>query len=91
MRIKEGFVLRSIADNYMIVAEGIEQIDFNKVVSLNETAAELWKAVQGQVFSKDDLCKLLLNMFPGAVDEATAAADASALADKWVEAGLVEE
>lgn len=46
MRIKEGFVLRSIGDTYMVVGEGLAQIDFNKIISLNSTAAYLWNAVQ---------------------------------------------
>ncbi len=89
MKIKDGFVLRSIGDNHMVVGEGLALIDFNKIISLNSTAAYLWKAVQGKEFSVDTLKTLLLDEYD--VDEATAAADASALARKWAEAGLTEE
>ncbi len=88
MKIKEGFVLRSIGDNYMVVGEGLAQIDFNKIISLNSTAAYLWKAVQGKEFTVQDLKDLLLEEYD--VDEATALKDASALAEKWAEAGLTE-
>ena len=88
MKIKEGFVLRSIGDNYMVVGEGLAQIDFNKIISLNSTAAYLWKAVQGKEFTVQDLKDLLLEEYD--VDEATALRDASALAEKWAEAGLTE-
>ena len=88
MKIKEGFVLRSIGDNYMVVGEGLAQIDFNKIISLNSTAAYLWKAVQGKEFTVLDLKDLLLEEYD--VDEATALKDASALAEKWAEAGLTE-
>jgi hypothetical protein len=88
MKIKEGFVLRSIGDNYMVVGEGLAQIDFNKIISLNSTAAYLWKAVQGKEFTVQDLKDLLLGEYD--VDETTALKDASALAEKWAEAGLTE-
>ena len=88
MKIKEGFVLRSIGDNYMVVGEGLAQIDFNKIISLNSTAACLWKAVQGKEFTVVELKDLLLKEYE--VDEATALKDASALAEKWAEAGLTE-
>ncbi len=88
MKIKEGFVLRSIGDNYMVVGEGLARIDFNKIISLNSTAAFLWKAVQDKEFDAGTLKDLLLGEYE--VDEATALRDAEALLEKWVEAGLVE-
>ena len=89
MKIKEGFVLRSIGDTYRVVVEGLAQIDFSKIVSLNSTAAYLWKALQGKEFSTDDVRDLLLAQYD--VDEKTASADAAALVDKWDEAGLLEK
>ena len=82
-------MLRSIGDTYMVVGEGLAQIDFNKIVSLNATAAYLWKALQGKEFSTDDVRDLLLAQYD--VDEKTASADAAALVDKWDEAGLLEK
>ena len=42
MRIKKGFELRDVCGEHIIVAYGIENIDFNKVISLNESATYLW-------------------------------------------------
>ena len=88
MKIKDGFVLRNIGDNYMVVGEGLAQIDFNKIISLNDTAAFLWKAVQGKDFDVETLRDLLLGEYD--VDETTALKDATALVEKWVAVGLVE-
>lgn len=88
MKIKDGFVLRNIGDNYMVVGEGLARIDFNKIISLNSTAVFLWKAVQGRDFDAETLRDLLLGEYD--VDEATALRDATALLEKWVAAGLVE-
>ena len=88
MKIKDGFVLRNIGDNYMVVGEGLAQIDFNKIISLNDTAAFLWKAVQRKDFDVETLRDLLLGEYD--VDEATALKDATTLVEKWVAVGLVE-
>lgn len=89
MKIKEGFVLRTMLGEHIVTGEGAAQVNFNKMVSLNETAAWLWEAVQGKDFTVEDLTKLLLDEYE--VDEATAAKDADALAKKWVEIGIVAE
>ena len=39
MKIKKGFELRDICGEKVIIASGIENIDFNKMISLNESAA----------------------------------------------------
>ena len=36
MKIKEGFILRSICGEYIVVGEGLAQVNFNKMLSLNE-------------------------------------------------------
>ena len=43
MKQKEGFVLRTVCGEHVIVGEGLKTIDFGKLISLNETAAWLWK------------------------------------------------
>ena len=89
MRIIEGFVLRPLVGEYIVIAEGIAQINFNKMVSLNPTAAYLWESVEGKDFTVEDLTKLLTDKYE--VSEEQAAADAAALAAKWIEAGIVSE
>lgn len=89
MRIKEGFKLRSLLGEHIVTGEGPSQVNFNKMVSLNATAAYLWEAVEGKDFSVEDLKKLLLDEYE--VDEQTASEDAAAIAAKWAEIGLTEE
>ncbi|MGI6313485.1 MAG: PqqD family protein [Candidatus Cryptobacteroides sp.] len=89
MRIIEGFVLRPLGDEFIITGEGPAQVNFNKMISLNSTAAYLWRSVEGREFSADDLTALLLEEYD--VDEATASKDALAIVNKWIEIGLVEE
>jgi predicted transcriptional regulator len=89
MRIKEGFTLRSIVGQYVVIGEGIEQVDFNKMITMNDSAAYLWQGVEGKDFTVEDLTKLLTDKYD--VAEEKAASDAAKIAAKWIEAGLVEE
>ncbi len=45
MKTKKGFILRSLGKEFILVAEGLEAADANSMVSMNESAAFLWKAV----------------------------------------------
>ena len=43
MKLKKGFVLREVCGENVIVGEGVETVDFGKLINLNPTAALLWK------------------------------------------------
>lgn len=88
MKTKKGFVLRNVCGENIIVAEGKENIDFTKIISMNETAAYLWKNVEGKEFDSDTLMSLLINEYE--VDDATANNDAKNIAKQWIEAGIAE-
>lgn len=88
MKTKKGFNLRNICGENIIVAEGIENIDFSRIISMNDSAAYLWKKIQGQDFSSETLTQLLLEEYD--VDEQTARNDADTLISKWLEAGIIE-
>ena len=89
MKIIDGFVLRPLGEEFVVIGEGISQINFNKMISLNSTAAFLWENVEGKDFTVEDLTKLLTDNYE--VEEERAAADAAAIAAKWIEAGIVSE
>ena len=88
MKIRKGFVLREMCGEHIVSAEGIDNFDFNKVISLNDSAAWLWEAVSGKDFDADTLTGLLLEKYD--VERRTAAADARKLLAAWQEAGLLE-
>jgi len=46
MKIKEGFILRKIANSDMVVPIGNNIADFNGIISLNGSAVFLWKHLQ---------------------------------------------
>ena len=88
MKTKKGFRLRNICGENVIVAEGIENIDFSRIISMNESAAYLWNNVQGKDFDADTLVELILQEYD--TDEQTARRDIGQLLQKWQEAGIID-
>lgn len=71
MKLKEGFVLREVAGETVVVPVGAE-LNFHGMITLNETAKLLWRALERET-DTDELTKLVLGEFD--VDEATAKCD----------------
>lgn len=88
MKIKEGFELMVVCGESVVVAHGMKNIDFSKVISLNESAAYLWNKVKGHDFEADELARLLTEEYE--VDYDTALRDAQKMMTEWKDAGLVE-
>ena len=89
MRIKKGFELRQVCGENIIVAYGKANIDFNKVISLNESATYLWKNIFDKEFTAETMAALLQQEYE--VDAETASKDAQALLEEWTKVGLTEE
>ena len=88
MKIKKGFVLRELCGEYMVAGEGLEQINFNKLVRLNASAAYLWQQVADQEFTTDTLVQLLVERYD--IPASRAEADVPALCRVWKQEGLIE-
>ncbi len=89
MRLRKGFTMRKIGTDHVIVPEGVETINFNKLMSLNGSASYLWESLQGKEFQEEDMAKLLTDRYEVAED--TAMIDAKKLADHWKQTGLIDE
>ena len=89
MKTVPGFTLRPLGKEFIITAESIKQINFNKMISLNESAAFLWREVDGKDFTPEDLADLLVGRYE--IDRETALRDSEAIAAKWKEAGIVTD
>ena len=89
MKLKNGFVLREVCGEKVIVGEGVETINFGKLISLNETAALLWKkALELGDFTVEQLADALTEEY--VVSREQALSDVKTLTANWKEAGLVE-
>lgn len=87
MKVKDGFVLRNVVDEYIVMPTGDNIAKFDGAVVLNEVSAFVFEQMKNPV-SREDLLEAVLNEFE--VDEATAKADLDALIEKLTEMGLIE-
>ena len=87
MKTKKGFTLRTLGQEYILVAEGLEAIDFSRMISMNESAAFLWKAVEDKDFDVDTLINLLVEEY--GITPEVAEKDATSLLQTWKQADII--
>lgn len=86
MKIKDGFIVRSVAGSNIVVPTGSARVDFNGIMTLNESGMFLWSILEKGA-EKNDLLKAMLSEYD--IDEATASADIDRFLSKLEEAGIV--
>ena len=88
MRLVEGFRLRDVMGQATVIGEGAGQVNFNKLITLNESAAFLWRSVEGKDFDVESVAGLLVEEY--GINEERARKDAEVLLAQWKETGLAE-
>lgn len=88
MKTIEGFKLRKLGNEYILVGESMELINFNKMITLNETAAFLWEKASEGEFDAPKLCKALCAEYEVSPDQALT--DVTATINSWLEAGVIK-
>lgn len=78
----------TICDQNIIISHGKQNINFSKVITLNESASVVWNAMVGKTFTIEDATKALLDEYE--VEEDVARKDAEKLVNDWIEAEIVE-
>lgn len=69
MKIKGQFVLREIAGDTILVPVGQTALDMNSMITLDPTAALIWKALE-QGRGREEILEEILNRFDVAQEEA---------------------
>lgn len=87
MKIKEGFMLRNVAGNYVVVAVGEASKNFSGVITLNGSGAFLWEQLTKDV-TEEQLLQALLNEYE--VSEEVAKKDVQLFVSKLKEANIIE-
>lgn len=87
MKIKEDFILRKIADSYVVVPVNKLTLDFNGIINLNETGAFLFEILQKGA-DKEELIQKLIEEYD--VSEKKAAADIDIFIEKVKAADVLE-
>ncbi len=87
MKIKEGFVVREVSNSHIVVPIGDKTVDFNGIMTLNETGRFLWDILVNGA-EKEDLVAALLNEYN--VDKTTAEKDIDLFLNKLKENEIAE-
>lgn len=88
MKVKENLSLRKIADEYIMITDMGDHLDYTKAVSLNETAVYLIEASAGQDFDIETWVALLLERYE--VEPEVARADVERLVESLLQNGIIE-
>ena len=86
MKIREGFMLRQVGSQAVVVAIGDASRDFNGIIKLNPVGKFSWEALSEDRTEAEVTAKVLEAY---EIDEKTAAADVSAFIAKLREADLL--
>lgn len=87
MKIKEEYILKEVAGNFIVVAVGNAALDFNGVITLNETGAFLWNKMNRDI-TEEELAEALMNEYE--IDKDSADKDISRFINKLKEADILE-
>lgn len=75
MKVKPGFVLREVADTFVVMPVGDAVVKFNGMLALNETGVVLWRKLE-QGATVSELAQALTNLY--GITEQKALADVTA-------------
>lgn len=88
MKIKDGFLLRRFADDYVVVAVGDGAEEFNKLITLNAVGKFIYDLLlEGN--TRDGVVDAVLEKYE--IDRATAERDADVFISGLRNAGLLDE
>ncbi len=87
MKIKKDFILRKVADSYVVVPVGKLTLDFNGIINLNETGAFLFELLQKGA-EREELIEKMLEEYE--VSPEKAASDIDIFIQKVKEADVLE-
>lgn len=59
MKVKSDYVLREVADQFIVVPTGASSVDFNGIITLNKSGAELFKLLEVER-TQNELIQFLL-------------------------------
>lgn len=88
MKIKDGFVLREVAGQAVVIAVGEASKTFHGMINLNGTGKRIWEGVE-QGKSEEEIAKSLQEDYE--VDYEKALHDTKNMIVKMRDAGVIED
>jgi hypothetical protein len=87
MKVKSDYVLREVANQYIVVPTGASSVDFNGIITLNKSGSELFKLLENEITQEDLINHLLENYH---VSEGKAFMDVEAFIQKLERNNILE-
>lgn len=87
MKIKEGFMLRNVADNYIVVPVGKASLEFKGLINLNGVGAFIWQCLENDTTINEVVNKVVSEY---GIDEERATTDVTNFINKLTEAKLLD-
>ena len=69
MRIKKDFILRQVADTHVVLPIGSATVNFNGMITLNESGVMLWRKLE-EGATREKLAELLTAEYSVSLEEA---------------------
>ena len=69
MKVKENFELRKVAGSYVVLSVADAAVDFNGMLTLNESGVILWKRLM-EGCTREDLAKALTDEYEVTFEQA---------------------
>jgi len=88
VKVRDGFIVKKVVDDYVVVPVGDNFVDFSSIINLNETGAFLWKCLENDV-TEDELANMLAKEYEADISEVKD--DTSAFVESLKNAGLIED
>lgn len=87
MRIKDGFVLREVAGQAVVIAVGEASKEFHGMINLNNTGKVIWQEIENGL-SEDEIVDKLMEKYDADVE--TVKCDVKSMIQKMQAAGVLE-
>lgn len=87
MKIKNGFMLREIAGQWVVVPIGTRVVEFNGIMTLSESGALLWKMLQKNT-TEEEMANAILSEYD--ISKEIASADIKEFIQMVTEKNLLE-
>ena len=88
MKIKDGYILKSVAGSNVVIAIGDERKELNGIITFNDTGAEIFNMLNG-TYTVEEIIEKLAKDYEIPYD--VAEADVMKLIEKMRSQGLIEE
>lgn len=88
MKMKEGFVMREVAGQYVVIAIGEASKTFHGMIKLNRTGKDIWEGLENG-FSEEQIVEMLSDKYQ--VEQADVETDVEEFIGRMKDVGILAD